>query len=190
MKLVQEYERIKKDHKQAIQIRAARVVIGPSVGRVFAPGTVKKLRPVLAEMDLTSMETITTQKQFKLWFEGRLNILARAIKRTNPNNTRIYPGYKWGHATKILCLFLNDIMVHRAYFNNKTARRLVKFLYAPIDGIVIERLNRLGIAMPFAKIKEIDAASKFYGLQDILGEAAKKAKVPRIWFDDNWGDRQ
>lgn len=38
-------------------------------------------------------------------------------------------------------------------------------------------------------IKEIDSAEKFFGVQDSLGEAAKKARVPRIWFDDIWGMR-
>ena len=42
----------------------------------------------------------------------------------------------------------------------------------------------------FSQIKQIDSRKDFYSVQNILGEAAQKAGVPRIWFDDNWGDRQ
>lgn len=190
MTLIDEFSRIKIDHKQAVQIRAARLVIGPSVGRVFVEGATKKIWPVLRDMDLCGLAEIQTQKQYKEWFECKLKVLAKKIKKTNPNNTKIYPGYQWGHATKIFCLFLNDMVVHRDYFDAKTAKRLVYFLYAPIDGIVIRRLKKLGIRLDFSLIKEIDSADKFYGIQDILEKAAKKAKAPRIWFDDNWGDRQ
>ena len=190
MTLIDEFSRIKTDHKQAVQIRAARLVIGPSVGRVFVKGATKKIWPVLRDMDLCGLAKIQTQKQYKEWFEGKLKILAKKIKKTNPNNTKIYPGYQWGHATKIFCLFLNDMVLHRDYFDVKTAKRLIYFLYAPIDGIVIRRLKKLGIRLDFSLIKEIDSADKFYGIQEILEKAAKKAKAPRIWFDDNWGDRQ
>ena len=82
------------------------------------------------------------------------------------------------------------MVVHRDYFNAKTAKRLIYFLYVPIDGIIIKRLKKLGIRLDFSLIKEIGSANKFYGTQQILEKAAKKAKAPRIWFDDNWGDRQ
>jgi len=187
--LLEEYQRIKNCHKEAVQIRAARLVIGPSVGRVFVKGATKKIWPVLRDMNLGDLSEIQTQKQYKKWFESKLKVLADKIKKTNPHNTKIYPGYKWGHATKIFCLFLNDMVVRRDYFDAMTAKRLIYFLYAPIDGIVIRRLTELGIRPGFSLIKEICNAKKFYAIQNILGEAAQKAKVPRIWFDDNWGDR-
>ena len=190
MNLLEEYQRIRKDHKKAVQIRAARLVIGPSVGRVFVAGSSKQIWPILRDMDLSGLTKIQTQEQYKQWFESNLSVLAKKIKDTNPDNTKIFPGHQWGHATKIFCLFLNDMVVHRDYFDAKTAKRLIYFLYAPIDGIVIRRLKKLGIRLDFSLIKEIDSADRFYGIQDILEKAAKKAKAPRIWFDDNWGDRQ
>jgi len=134
--LVREFQRIREDHKKAIQKRLARITIGSSVGRVFQENTVHKIWPVLEKIDLDAMKKIKSQEQYREWFEKQLNILAAKIKKTNPNNKRIYPGYKWGHATKILCLFLNDIVVHRDFFNSATANRLINFLYAPIDSVV------------------------------------------------------
>jgi len=188
--LLKEYQRIKENHEKAVQIRIARVVIGPSVGRVFVGGSKDQIHSVLKNMDLSGLVQVKTQEEYKKWFESNLEVLAKKIKETNPNNTKIYPGYKWGHATKIFCLFLNDMVVHRDYFNAKTAKRLIYFLYAPIDGIIIKRLKKIGIRLDFSLIKEIGSANKFYGTQQILEKAAKKAKAPRIWFDDNWGDRQ
>ena len=192
MSLIQEYRRINKKHKKTVQKRASRIVIGPSVGRVFAKGTVNQIWPVLADMDLRPLNHIKSQAQFQEYFEQALNKLARRIKRTNPENLnpKIYPGYKWGHATKILCLFLHDLVMHRDYFNDVTASRLVGFLYVPIDGIVMKRLKKLGIRLGFSQIKQIDNYKTFYDVQKMLGQAAQKVGVPRIWFDDNWGDRQ
>jgi len=42
----------------------------------------------------------------------------------------------------------------------------------------------------FSKIKEIDSRAKFYEAQKQLSSAADTAGIPRVWFDDNWGDRQ
>jgi hypothetical protein len=54
---------------------------------------------------------------------------------------------------------------------------------------VIRRLRKLGYAPPFRSIKEIDSSGKFYDVQNALGEAARSIGVPRVWFDDNWGQR-
>jgi len=190
MSLVNEYERINTNHKKAIQIRLARIAIGSSVGRVFQKDTVREIWPILTEINLDAIKKVGSQAQYKKWFERQLSKLATKIKKTNPNNKRIYPGYKWGHATKILNLFLRDIILHSRYFAEKDADKIQYFLYVPVDSIVINRLTKLGEQLPFKRIKEIDTQEKFYCVQDILGRAAKKAGAPRIWFDDNWGDRQ
>ncbi len=190
MSIFKEFQRISVDHRKAIQTKTARAVIGPSVGRVFQKNSVHKIWPVLAKINLDVMKSIESQDKYKEWFEKQLNKLASKIKQTNPSNKRIYPGYKWGHETKILCLFLNDIVIHRDFFNAKTANRLINFLYVPIDSLVMGRLKHLGIKLNFSQIKQISSKKDFYGVQDMLGEAAQKVGVPRIWFDDNWGDRQ
>jgi hypothetical protein len=52
------------------------------------------------------------------------------------------------------------------------------------------RLRKLGMKLAFDRIREIDTAERFFGVQQQLGEAARKVDVPRVWFDDNWGDRE
>ena len=192
MSLEKEFQRIRDNHKSAIQARAARVVMGPSVARVFAKNTKDFVYEYLNKMDLSSLQNIKSQSEYKIWFEDKLKCLAKVIKKNNPisKKPKIYPGYKWGHSTKVHCLFLNDVIIHRDFFDTKTANRLVYFLYLPIDSIVIKRLKKIGVKLDFVRIKEIDTDDKFYSVQDILKKSAKQASIPSIWFDDNWGDRQ
>ena len=70
------------------------------------------------------------------------------------------------------------------------AARISPWLYSPIDHVVINRLWKLHGPLPFWQIKGIDTPDKFYLVQDLLGQAAAKVGVSRVWFDDNWGDRQ
>lgn len=188
--LVKEFERIRHNHRQAIRHRAARVILFASVIRVFESGTKDRLLPILAAIPIDEIATLNDESQFKLWFEGQLNILAQEIKRCNPNNTRIYPGYKWGHATKLLTLYIREMVLNSRYFPDSVVRRVSPWLYVPIDSVGMKRLRQLGSHLPFARIKEIDSPEKFYTVQDLLGQAARRVDVPRVWFDDNWGERQ
>ena len=46
-----------------------------------------------------------------------------------------------------------------------------------------------GVEIPFRRIKDVATARDFYSLQEILGDAARREGVPRIWFDDVWAVR-
>jgi len=146
--------------------------------------------PVLVNIPIDEIVGFDNQDEFKTWFEYWLKILAKEILRQNSNNEKIHPGYKWGHSTKILILYIRELVINTRYFPDATVNRISGLLYVPIDSVVINRLKNLGYHLPFLKIKEIDTAIKFYSVQDLLGKAAASKGVPRIWFDDNWGDRQ
>ena len=189
-RLKNEYERIKENHLQALRRTAARVVLGASVVRVFRPGTKQDMLNVLERTDIEGLRRLTSQRQFTKWFETELRLLAAAIRRKNRDNARINPGYKWGHATKILTLYVRDLVLSSRYFSDGQARRMSGWLCSPIDSVVIKRLRKLGVRLPFASIKQIDTRQKYYAVQDMLNDAAARVGVPRVWFDDNWGDRQ
>ena len=190
MKLLEkEFKRIKLDHNEALKATAARVVLGSSVIRVFQKGTKEKLMSVLARVGIDGLCKIKNQRQFKLWFEKELNKVAVVVRKTNRANCRIYPGYKWGHSTKVLTLHIREMVLKSRYFKDKEVKRISSWLYTPIDSIAIKRLRKLGVKLPFNKINDIRTPKMFYGAQDILAKSAIKANVPRIWFDDNWGYR-
>jgi hypothetical protein len=165
-------------------------VLGPSVVRVYRKGSNKSLFPVLVDIPVDELGEVRAPEQFRTWFEAQLEVLAAAIDRLNQGNDKIYPGYKWGHATKVLTLYLREIVLNSRYFKDAEADRLAVFLYIPIDDIAMKRLTKLGYRLPFSAIKQIDTPEKFYRTQEILRQAAARVGVPRIWFDDNWGDRQ
>jgi hypothetical protein len=187
--LVAEYRRIKKKHLGAMEERAARAATSSSVIRVYRPGTKEKLMLALEGVDIESLKKLSGQNAYKKWFEKELNRIADVIRKTNANNENIFPGYKWGHATKILCIYVRSLVLCSRYFSDAQKRHISPWLYAPIDRIVIKRLRLLGVPPPFKAIKEIDTPKKFYDVQNMLGNAAAQADVPRVWFDDAWTER-
>jgi len=185
-----EFGRLKAHHRSALRKTTARVVLGPSVMRVYAKGTRDALLPHLPTLDVDRITLFRSQDSYSTWFDEQVSGIAKVIDRHNPRNSRIRPGLKWGHATKILALYMRDLVLGSRYFSDKDAAKIAPFLHVPVDSVVIGRLRKLGVSPPFTKIKDIDNRKKFYGVQDVLASAAKLHGIPRVWFDDNWGDRQ
>lgn len=184
--LVGAFRTIRGAHANAVVGRAARVVLAPSVVRVFRKKTNDRLRAALAKIDASELAAMRAADEFERWYETRLDGLARLIKATNARNERILPGYKWGHAAKVLSLFVGELVLHSRYFPDAVVRRLAPWLYAPIDRTALKHLRRLGLTGLGRGIKDIDSRAKFQTIQRALGCAAQRAGVPRVWFDDMW----
>lgn len=188
-KLAGKFRAIGAGHTKALLHRAARVVLGPSVLRVFVRGTNEPLHAALAETDPERLRAIRTPGEFERWYERELDRLAQAVQRTNADNPRIQPAYKWGHAAKVLALFVRELVLNRRYFPDNIVCRLEPWLYAPIDRIALRHLQRFGLRGCGTRIKDIDSREKFDAIQDALSTAANQAGVPRVWFDDLWLER-
>ena len=173
-------------HQSSLIPRTARIALGPSVLRVFAPGTKGVLTAALERVSVDRLSSVSSLNGFDAWYRHELDRVARAIRRTNTTNSRIQPGDKWGHAAKVLSIFVYQVVLNSRYFSDAQARRLQYWLYAPIDRIALGHLRRLGVRNLPAGINEIDTAAKFYRIQDALAIAARRAGVPRAWFDDLW----
>ena len=156
-----EFRRIKAAHQEALKKTIARVVLGPSVMRVYAKGTRDALLPLLPKLDVDTITQFKSQEQFSAWFDEHVGRVAKIIDRHNPRNTRIRPGLKWGHATKIMALYVRDLVLSSRYFSDTDAAKVRAFLHVPVDSIVIGRLRELGVRQPFTRIKEIDTREKF-----------------------------
>ena len=117
--LIEEYERIRRTHADADRHFFARVVLGSSVIRVFQKGSKPIIMRALLRLDVGALQAVRSQKAYTRIFEDHLEQLARAVRRSNRLNNRLKPGLKWGHATKILCLFHRDLVVHCRYFPKK-----------------------------------------------------------------------
>jgi hypothetical protein len=189
-RLVTEFRRLGREHAHALQSRAARVVLGASVTRVFVKETKEDLFKALSAVPVSAIRSVRTDRQFKAWFEQQLTVVHRAISKRNRTNKRILPGARWGHASKVLTIFVREVVSHSSLLTDKERHRLEPFLFVPLDSINIKRLHKLGVRLPFSLIREIDTAEKFYKVQDLLGRAAASVGVPRVWFDDNWAARE
>ena len=193
MNLEEEFQRIKQNHRRAIIARVARICFSGSTGRVFPEKAraTSRIKTVLQGINVDDLPTIDSQDAFKKWFEKQLGAVAAIIPDVTSKREKLTDGARrWGYGTKILSLYLRDIVEHCRYFTPDQAEKARKWLYAPIDGIVMKRMRECGVSLAFSKIMEIDSSNKFYDMQDRLGEAAEAVGVPRVWFDDNWGDRQ
>ena len=126
---------------------------------------------------------------YRRWFEAALQGVAATILELNPRGTRsgVHPGYKWGHGTKVLSLFVRNLVICSRYFTEEEARRIEWWLYCPIDTIVMRRLRRVGFDPGVRQINQIDEVA-FWRIQDALSIAAEEAGVPRVWFDDIWSE--
>jgi len=187
MNLEEKFRLIKEKHKEALLKTAARVVLGPSVVRVYKEGTKKEIQSMLEKIEIYVLANIKNQTEFKKWFEKYLATIVKIINDTNKGNNRIGNGY--GHAAKVLTLYTREIVLNSRYFSDKEVRKIERWLYTPIDGIVMKELWKRGEKLPFRRIRDINGQN-FYQLQEHLGKVAAKVGVPRIWFDDVWGMRE
>lgn len=187
--LAKEFVRIRDDHPGAIVRTVARMALPGSVGRVFTTGTTKALVDLLPRLPVDQLRTLSDQADYRAWFEAALRRVAKKILEFNPREARgaVHPGYDWGHGTKVLSLFVRNLVLFSRYFTEDEARRLQWWLYCPVDRIVIERLRRVGFDPGVNLIREIDEAA-FWRIQDGLSEAAATAGVQRVWFDDVWSE--
>jgi hypothetical protein len=186
-----EYRRIATAHHAATRWFTARSCIPASVTRVFAAGTKVGLVPLLAQLPVDELPHLADETAYREWFTRQLDLVAAGILRLNPPATRpgIHPGYKWGHATKVLALYVRDLVLFSRYFADQDVERVASWLYCPVDSVVMKRLRELGEQPGVYQISGIDSAQRFWRIQDLLSAAAASVGVPRVWFDDNWGDR-
>jgi hypothetical protein len=154
--------------------------------RVFRGGTRDLLVPGLRDLPVNRLPRLGSQEDYRVWYESSLEVVSSVLEHHNAENPRVNPGLKWGHATKILSIYVAGIVLWSRYFQDAEVRRLEPWLYCPIDSKVMERLEALGTVLGFSRIKDISSPDQFYYVQQALGKAASKVGVPRIWFDDNW----
>jgi hypothetical protein len=188
--LVDEFNRLRNARTRGILSTSARVVLGSSVVRVFAKKTKRDLMLALGKVPVLDLPRLKGPPEFSVWFDEQVHRLAEALELKNNDRASVNPGLTWGHASKVAALYVRDVVLRSRLFTDKETTLIEPWLYVPIDSIIIERARKLGVRFGFTKIREIDTREKFYALQDALSAAAHHAGALRIWFDDNWGDRE
>lgn len=166
----------------------ARDATGPSVIRVFAKGTRPVLLVSLLKLPVEDLRGLRDRAEFERWYEQQLAKVASSLRKNNRDNERIRPGIKWGHAAKILSIYLRGLVLHSRYFPDRVVRRVKPWLFVPVDSYTIKNLKRCKVQPPFNHIKDISARKTFYFAQDVLAKHCGRG-IARIVFDDSWADR-
>jgi hypothetical protein len=189
--LTTEYARVRDVHSRSLVRFTVRSALPASVIRGMAPGTKAALTARLEHIPVDELLSIEAEPAYRGWFEAQLDPLGRIIRRLSPPNVkpRLYPGYKWGHAAKVLSLFVRDLVLRSRYFRDEDADRIAPMLCCPIDGVVLKRLKQIGVGVGVERIYQVDSKRLYWSIQDQLEAAARSVSVPRVWFDDVWGDR-
>jgi hypothetical protein len=187
-----EFGRLELNHAAAVLKAVARSALPGSIVRVFSKGTRDALLDLLPRFAIDELRDLRDDTAFRDWFERQLTPVAARILELNPPElrARVHPGYRWGHTTKVLAVYVRDVVLYSRYFTDAEARRIEPLLYCPIDGVVLARLRKLGVDPGVRLISGISSRERFYGIQELLRAAAARVNVPAIWFDDNWADRE
>ena len=107
---------------------------------MFHPGTKGALVDVLANVPIDDLTRLGSDVEFRNWFELQLDGVAETIRDHNwprASGRKNPPGYKWGHATKVLALYLRDVVLYSRYFTEAEVDEVSPWLCCPIDGIVL-----------------------------------------------------
>jgi hypothetical protein len=158
--------------------------LGASVIRVFRKGTKQDILNAVQQIDFARFDRASTQRQYFGAFKAALDLVARSLRKRNSRNTKVNPGLKWGHAAKILNIVIRDL-TFVGQFDEAQVDRLEKFLYCPIDRVILKSLRDRGYGKYLDNgIKDIDSETKFHEVQAIIDVNARRVKIPRVWWDD------
>lgn len=191
--LLDVFKETKEKHQQALKNRFAREVLGSSIIRVFEKNSKNGLILSLTKkVDIDRLKKINNHSDYAKWHTVNLVPIAKEILKTNSNNKRISGGEKWGHAAKILNLYVfNCVLNNSALFTRKQSEILQNFLHVPIDNLIIKELKRCNQKVPSNNIKGITSKKHYDKFQEILSFHSKQINIPAIYFDDYvWGLRK
>ena len=174
--------------RESVRHWCARAATSSSVVRVFAKETKEDLLRVLLTIPVEAISQLSGRENFEEWFETQLERVARAIYKRNKTNVRVNPGLKWGHAAKVLALYLRDVVLHSRFLTDAEVARVAPWLFVPVDSKVMERLADLGVKLPFTQIRQIASKDAFYRVQNMLANNCDPG-IARVVFDDVWADR-
>lgn len=173
-----------RQEQASIVTRKVRTCVGASTWRALANNTKLDVTPILQTVDLNRFRACNTETEYRRFFCDELSRVDRAVRRKNSK----VQGRKWGYSAKILCLFLRGMVLHTRYFDDKNMARLKRFLYVPVDRIVLKEIRKMGLNPGSRAIKTM-TKDTFWSIQKWLIEAASNVKVSPVIFDDVWSDR-
>ncbi|MGA2150769.1 MAG: hypothetical protein ABSG44_09825 [Thermodesulfobacteriota bacterium] len=184
--LVELFGEVKNQQKYAAIRRTGLVTLDASLIRVFEEKTKDDILSVLVSVPIEDLRKISNESEFKTFYKQQLDRIENAVLRKNARNEKLGKGLKWGHCTKILSIFVREIVLRSRICSNKEVKRLVPLLYVPLDSKVLGKLRGCGLSEVPNRIKDLSTAKQFWNLQELVRKAAKQAGTSAIYLDDVW----
>lgn len=174
-----------KSEAQKLSIsRVAKVTLGSSVIRTFKSGTKEHLESALKKIDLDSLKLVKSKEQYDAWHLVQLNAVSKALSKTEGNGVKLGKGIKWGHAAKVLNIFIALLVFYSPVFEGYKNIGIIKnYLHAPFDSKVFKKLKELGVKDVPTSIKSIDLVRYRY-LQNVIYSAARNTRVSPFLLDE------
>lgn len=119
---------------QMVQIRTARVAIGPSTARNMGPtGTIEAAQIFLGRLDMGGFAAAGHDaREFGIYLEQETANLQQALPAG---------GQHWGSSRKFLNIFLRDALYNHHLRTHYRLERIERYLEVPLDGNVANRLR-------------------------------------------------
>src|SRR5688572_7715832 len=168
-----------------VKKRICKIVLGSSVIRVFVEGTKYSLLKCLDNIPIDEVIKIQSQTAYDKWHYKQVNKVYICLKSQRGNTKRIDndEGLKFGHATKIVNLFIGHLIFYSPYFKKKHTKCVYNFLHVPLDSKVFDALRVCSEQQVPSTIKEVTKET-YYSIQEEIRQHAVAYKIPPLCFDD------
>lgn len=163
--------------------RMIKIILGSSVIRVFSKGTKPALMKGLKAIPVNELNQLTTQTEFDSWHQSHVRKIQRILERSDKDRARFEKGELFGHATKVVNLYLGHLVLYSHYFKKVTINRVKYLLHVPLDSKVFIALRGEPSLIVPGSIKELKSGS-YDKIQKAIREHALNAGLPAIYFDE------
>ncbi len=170
-------------YKSFVVNRIIKIILGSSVIRAFSKGTKPLLMKGLKAIPINEIDQLTTQTEFDSWHKSQVGKIQTILVRGDKETARFGNGELYGHAAKVVNLYIGHLLLFSQYFKKVTINRVKHFLHVPLDRKVFIALKgEKSIIVP-KSIKELIPGT-YDSIQNAIRKHALNAGLPAIYFDE------
>jgi hypothetical protein len=171
-------------YKPYIKKRIIKIILGSSVIRALPPKSKPSLMTCLDSIALKQLHEVNSQETFDIWHKKQVSKVEACLVKCNAKSQRFEKDEQlFGHAIKVLNLFMGHLVLNSEYFSQEVKARTKYLLHVPLDSKVFSALkNEPGLNVP-KYIKSLTPGT-YQAIQKKIREFATKANLPSIYLDD------
>ena len=110
-------------YKSFVVNRIIKIILGSSVIRAFSKGTKPLLMKGLKAIPINEIDQLTTQTEFDSWHKSQVGKIQTILVRGDKETARFGNGELYGHAAKVVNLYIGHLLLFSQYFKKVTINR-------------------------------------------------------------------